>query len=195
MSSGDGVHLLCLTCDSISNQEFAQSPALDRMRQWQDKAALFWGAHPWFFPVLRSTAFWLSLAVLTAYYPEYREFSAVFVFLTAGVLVAREFLPLAPTPFNVYNVVSSRFDCFTTAALVLLVTLLAVFAIGLYMAFVEGVGNMAYYGRYGFKERPPVYWSFESLPWVSTFLLLGPLLFFSALAVYNRFVTPRLEQL
>lgn len=186
---------LCLSCGPIDDDEYRNSPALSRLREWQDKVALFWGENPWFFRLLRLPLLFFCLAILCAFYPETREYTCVFVVLSAGLMIAREYFPLAPVPFNVYNVVTSRKDTYSTAACMLPLTLLAILFVGVFVVISERAGNIAYHAQTDFMESPASYWGTEPLPWLSVFVILAPLMYFSSLTISNRFVGPRVEKL
>lgn len=184
--------LLCFTCGIVSDLELRQSPALNRMKDWQEKMALFWGEYPWIFTILKSSALWFSLAVLSSYFNETREYTSLFVVLTVLVSVSREFIPLAPTPFNVMNVVTSRKDAYTTAARMIGITLLSLIFVGVFVVFAEQSGNATLHSHTNFIESAPSYWSKEPLPWLSVIILVVPLLYFMSLVVSTRFVAPYL---
>lgn len=171
------------------------SPALQRMRDWQDALARFWGSYPWLFHILRTPLLWFSLAVLSAYYDFSREFTCVFVLLAVLVMVAREFIPLAPTPFGVYNVVTSRSDAYATAARMIPLFLLGMAFVGIFVVISERIGNISYHAGHDFKKSTASYWGVEPLPWLTVFIIGAPLLYFSSLTVSNRFVCPKLESM
>lgn len=184
--------LLCFTCGLVDDLEYRQSPALNRMKDWQEKMALFWGEYPWIFTVLRSSGLWFAIAVLTAYFDETREYTSVFVALTVLVAVSREYIPLAPVPFNVTNTVTSRQDAYTTAARMILISLVAIAFVGVFVVFAEQTGNVAIHSKSNFMYSAPSYWSKEPLPWLTVIVLVVPLLYFMSLVVSTRFVMPYL---
>jgi hypothetical protein len=162
------------------------------MRDWQEKMALFWGQYPWIFHILRTSVLWFCLAVLTAYFDQTREYTSLFVLLAIIVAVSREYIPLAPTPFNVYNTVTSREDAYTTAAQMMAVTLMSLAFVGVFVVMAEQAGNVAYHTRTNFKSSAPSYWGIEPLPWLTVIIIAVPLLFFMSLIVSTRFVSPYL---
>lgn len=181
-------NLLCLTCGFISEEEYNYSPALRRMSAWQDKIATFWGSHPYFFYFIRATPIWFALAVLSAFFDFSRDLTPIFLSLAILTLITREFYPLAPIPFNIYNVITSRADAYTTAGYILIASMIAIMFLGMFMALAEEMGNIRYYsmnsknGLYT-GDSPPVSWSVEPLPYLSIAILILPLLYFGSLAL------------
>lgn len=185
--------LLCLTCGHVSDTEYIQSPALARMRVWQEKTAAFWGQYPWSFQLLRTSMLWFALAILSAYFDMTREYTPIFVLLAVLVAVSREYIPLAPTPFNVYNIITSRDDTYSTAAKMILVTLGYLVFVGVFVVLAEQAGNVAYHINTEYREPLPSYWGTQSLPWLSVVVVVVPLLYFISLTVSNAFVMPFLS--
>ena len=186
-------NILCFTCGEINEIEYKLSPGLTRMKDWQDNLALFWGQYPWMFYLLRTTMLWFSLAVLCGYFDNTREYTSIFVLLTVLLIISSEYIPLTPIPFSVTNVVTSRKDSYTTAAITMVKSLILMFIIGMIMFIVEDLGNVAFHFRTDFTDSPLSYWSEESLPLLTVILIGCPLIYFMSLIVSTRFVLPYLN--
>lgn len=184
---------LCLSCGVVSDYEYDTSPALSRLRDWQDRLSAFYGQYPVFWYLIRTPLLWTVLAIVSAYLEETRPFTPVFVILAVCSGVMREKLPLAPVPFNVNNTVTSRLDSYNTAARTMIFTALGIAFVGLFVVVSERLGNIALARKTDYSHVPPSYWGVETLPWVTSFLLAAPLVYFSSLAVSSRFVNPRVE--
>ena len=186
--------ILCLSCGNVSDKEFSNSPALTRMKDWQDKMALFWGSYPYFFYILRTGLLWFALAVMAAYYEETREYTCVFVLMTLLTFIGKEFVPLAPIPFNVYNVVTSRCDEYTTAVKMSILVLFGLSFIGVFVVAAEQAGNVSIHARTTFTKSAISYWSIEPLPWLTILIIAIPLMYFTSLVVSTTFVSPYLNR-
>lgn len=184
---------LCLTCGVITDYEYDTSPSLSRLRDWQDKLSAFYGQYPLIWYVIRTPLLWLSLAIICAFLEETRELTPVFVILAVVVGVMREKLPLAPVPFDVNNTVTSRCDSHMTAAYTLLYTAMGLAFVGVFVLLSERLGNISVAKKSGYTRFPPSYWGVEPLPWITSYLLVAPLVYFSSLALSSRFVNPRVE--
>lgn len=181
-----------MSCGLMDQADLQASPALSRLNDWQDKMSLFWGRHPWAHNALRSGLMWLALGILSAFFEDTRAYTAIFVLLAVLVFVNKEFVPLAPIPFNLYNAVTSRNDAYSTAARGVLVTIVVIALCGLFVGLSEQLGNVALHAWTNFLDTAPTYWATQPLPWLTVVLLAAPLVYFSSLVVSSSFVTPYL---
>lgn len=189
-------NLLCLSCGDVTPEDLRFSPALLRMRDWQEKLASFWGEHPYLFYFMRSSPLWFLLAITTAYFPDTREYTAIFVAFAVLVVTTRESYPLTPTPFNVYNVVTSRNDFYSTAAYVMILALVVLAFVGAFVYFSEQAGNVVFHLKSNYSGvSPESFWSKGMLPWLSVMVLVLPLVYFGSLALSNKFVAPYMRNL
>lgn len=176
---------LCLTCpDSsggVARQAGCTADPLFRMEQWQLLIARFWGQNNALFMASKSSMLWLSVALCLAYIPETRVYSVYPAILSVLLMSMREFIPLAPVPFGTHNTVTSTWGCYATAALVASAALLILALVGALLSFSEHLGNAALGKQY------TTHWDSDT-PWVSTALVLVPLVYLSSLAVSDRFV-------
>jgi hypothetical protein len=174
---------LCVTCGRVSAEELGGAPALMRMGAWQARVARWWGARPHLaLLALRAPPVLLALSLLAAYFEGWRGAAAPLLVVAVVMAVAKEALPLAPLPFNVYNVVSSRCDAYSAAARVVLAGALVLGLAGALAGAAERLGAAIRHRESGWTESPRVYWPVEPLPWLSAALLALPLLYFAALA-------------
>ena len=183
---------LCETCGIVTEQDLQGSPALRRLQEWQDKLALFWGTHPWVLKLLQMPVPFLCLAIMCAFYEETRHLTVYFVVAAVVIGTLREFIPLTPVPFNVYNVVTSRGDAYYTAARMGLLSLVALAFVGAFVTVSEQLGTVRVQSVSGFNHSPRSYWSDSVLPWITCAILVVPTIYFSSLVVSNTFVAKRL---
>lgn len=188
--------LLCLSCGVVTNQDLDYSPALVRMKEWQDRLATFWGQHPYLFYLMKAAPLWLAIAVVMAYFEYTREYTVIFVSLALLTSISREVFPLTPVPFNVYNVVTSRADFYSTAARVLIVSFVGLVFVGGFIYLSEQLGNVYAHVKTDFSgESPPSYWSKEMLPWLTVIIIVFPMLYFGSLVISNSFVSAYMQKL
>ncbi len=186
--------LLCLSCGIVNPREYIDSPGLSRLKDWQDKLSLFWGRHPYLFYFIKLSLLWFAGAVVCAYFEELRDYTTIFVLMAVLVAVSSEFVPLLPVPFNVYNVVTSRSDEYTTAVKVMALTLLSLAYFGVFVVASEQAGNVAYHANSRYEDSPVSYWGVEPLPWLTVILIAVPLMYFVSLVVSVGFVAPYLSK-
>lgn len=180
---------LCLACGSVSEYEIGNSPALQRLRDWQDRVSLFWGQRPMLYRLLSSSLIWIALAILFAFKPDHREIVPVFVVLFTLLIVAFNWFPLTPLPIQAYTVVTSREDAYSTAAIsVILVAMVIAFA-GVFVITAEKTGSVVFHMKTGYDSDVPSpinFWSTSAIPWLSTFLLVAPPIYFASLIVSRK---------
>ena len=187
---------LCLSCGDMQQKEVYGSLSLHRLKIWQDYISRFWGHYPYFFKVFKYLdLLLLSLGVLAAYSPEHRDLSIYFAGASIVFYMLKEHIPLDPLPFNVYNVVTSRSDQYTTAAKTMLVALLYIGFVGVILSLSEQLGNFIHNHRTDYSDPPENIWTGTYLSWITLAMFVLPTVYFIALQVSTFFVQPQIAKL
>lgn len=185
--------LLCATCTPMTEAEIRKSTAVAIFSQWQDKLAEFWSQFPGLIGFFHTGVIWLGLTFAFSYYPETRAYAVYPALLAVLTFVLGEWLPLRPIPYAPKNVVSSRFDAYTTGGITVMFTSAILLSVGGFALAAERLGNFAAHNTWGQAYRPPGYWS-TPLPWVSLSLVVFPIVYFSSLLLSKGFVEPKLVE-
>ena len=137
-----GNTILCLTCKTtgahkIRENVFGRGSAQHKLYFWQKKLAVFWGRHRILFLLTGTAVIWLCIALIMAFYPILRPYTLIPLVIAVLITSLREFVPLAPLPYNVFNSVTSNYDKYSTAAMVSLASLGVALVYGLLIRFSE----------------------------------------------------------
>ena len=187
---------LCLSCGDMQQKEVYGTLSLDRMRLWQDYTSRFWGHYPYLFKLFKyADLFLLSLGIVAAFSTEYRDVSIYFAAASIIFYLLKEHIPLDPLPFNVYNVVTSRRDAYTTAAITMLVSFVYIGFVGVLLSISEQLGNFIHNDRTSYSDPPENIWTGKYLSWITLAMFVVPSIYFIALQVSTFFVQPQITKL
>jgi hypothetical protein len=189
-------HTLCQSCGDMESREVRGSLSLMRLKHWQDYISLFWAQHPYWFKVAKYLdLLLLLLAICAAYFPEWRDDAVYLGAAAVFVMVVKEYVPAVPLPFNVYNVITSRADQYTTATKAALIALLYCAAMGAALMVAEQMGNFMHNSRTAYTSPATSVWSDSFLPWVTMAMFVAPCVYFAALQVSTFYVQPQINAL